>query len=380
MGKGRIKIRKSGRLEVLIRNNNQRQRLGIASNISSFSSSESKNLLTQLDNKDQVAWLNNLNPTIEGLINTFLVFYTFADRRPDGSLKEVSTDVVIDKDAMDFLDAMFKHYSQKLPKIKAEFKKFPKVESYGGNGNALITFSGGKDSTYMALETKAMPVHIAKINKATQTRELRAIISLSKHLPKNPLVVPLFNSMTLGHGSSRYELRDALIYALMLPVAYKHGAKKIYTGAYEESIWYSSTPKAINELNGLFAAKGLNLKVKQIGHLTEEGLIKAFIKKYPEIFKLTVPCVATDIRHDQYRNWFKAHFPKFPLHDGTCGMCGKDIQLNMARLLHDPEVLAMPYKVRKEVADYCIKRCDNEGVQDFIEKPLLKKIKKEYGS
>lgn len=374
-----IEIRKTGMLSISTNRNGKNQKIGVVDNIELFNDSKAKELLLELDRHGQVFYYGKLHPTIEKLIDTFLVFYTFADKRPDGVLKEVVTDVPLDRDAVHWLQGMFKHYDKPFPKIKAKIESSEKIKDYKQSGKSIVTLSGGKDSTYVALETNAVPVHIAKINRAAQTRELKAVLRLTPILPEKPLVIPLYNSVTLGHGSKRCEIRDALIYTLLLPFSHKIGASRIYSGAYEEADWYSDTPKGVESLNELFSEKGIGLSIHPIKRLTETELIRSFIKNYPEIFEMTSPCISSDDLYTQNRKWFKSKFPFFPLFEGICGVCPKDVQLNMARLIYDPKIVSLPYQSKKQVADYYLHKLNSEEVDRFVEDSLIGKIKDYFG-
>ncbi|MFH0831444.1 MAG: hypothetical protein V1886_01080 [archaeon] len=374
-----IEIRKYGMLGISLNRNGKNQKIGIMNNLELYNDSKAKELILELDRDRQILHYKDIHPTIEKLIHTFFVFYTFADKRPDGTLEEVVTDVALDKDAVQWLQGMFKHYDKPFPKIKGKIAESARIKDYNPSGKSIVTLSGGKDSTYVALETNAIPVHIAKINKAAQTRELKSVLRLTSILPEKPLVIPLYNSVTLGHGSKRCEVRDALIYTLLLPLAYETGADKIYSGAYEEADWYSDTPKGVESLNELFSEKGIGLSVHPIKKLTETELIRRFIKDYPEIFEMTSPCISSDDLYTQNRSWFKSKFPFFPLFDGICGVCPKDVQLNMARLLYDPKITGLPFKSKKQVADYYLHKIHSKEVDRFVEDSLIGKIKDYFG-
>ncbi|MFH1248897.1 MAG: hypothetical protein V1660_01990 [archaeon] len=370
-----VEISRYGRLGITTNRNEKNQKIGVMDNIGLFNDSNAKELLLKLEENGQVIKYKEIHPTIERLIETFLVFYTFADKRPDGNLEEVITDVCLDKDALNWLEGMFKHYQKPFPKIRAKIENPERIKDYKKTKNSLVTLSGGKDSSYIALESEAVPIHIAKINRFAQTRELNAVLRLTPNLPKKPFVLPLYNSLILGHGSKRCEIRDALIYTLMLPFAHKTGATKIYSGAYEEEDWYSDTPKGLSSLNELFSKKGIEVSVIPIKKMSERELIRNFIRDYPEIFELTSPCISSDDRHTQNRNWFKSKFPFFPLFDGICGVCPKDVQLNMARLLYDPKVVCLPYQSKKDVAEYYLNRIrSSKEVDRFVEDGLIKRI------
>lgn len=374
-----IGIKKYGMLGVSTNKNGKNQRIGVMDNLELYKDSKAKELLLEFERHGQVIRYRGMHPAIERLIDTFLVFYAFADKRPDGTLEEVVTDVTLDSDAVIWLKGMFEHYGRPFPKIRGKIEESARINDYRQSEKAIVTLSGGKDSTYVALETNAVPIHIAKINKVAQTRELKSVLCLTPILPEKPLVIPLYNSLTWGHGSKRCEIRDALIYTLLLPFAYETGASKIYSGAYEEEDWYSDTPKGVESLNELFSKKGLKLSVQPVKNLSETELIGRFIRDYPEIFELTSPCISSDDQYTQNRNWFKSKFSFFPLFEGICGVCPKDVQLNMVRLLYDPKVVGLPYSQKKKVADYYLRRISSKEVDRFVEDGLIGKIKNLFG-
>ncbi len=149
--------------------------------------------------------------------------------------------------------------------------------------------------------------------------------------------------------------------------------------SYEEESWYAETVQSNNALEKLFKQKGMGLKISPINKMSEEELIRQFIIKYPQIFKLTSPCVLSSDMYTIKKNWFMKKFPEFPLFEGTCGVCGKCIQLNMARLLYDPEVVKLPESVKRKVAQYYIVRSRQDPASSFVEKELLAKLEERWG-
>lgn len=356
------------------------ERLKIAQ-LQEYSKSRSRDILENLSEDGCLISFDNVDPTIQRLMETFFLFYAVADRRPDGSLKKVTTDIPIEEEALPWLEELFRRYKKPFPKLNAPIVNMPKVSRYKTTSQPLSTFSGGKDSTFVVLENDATPVHVAKINKSTQTRELDAVMRLRDSFSRQVNIVPLLNSVTGGHGSLKYEVRDGLIYALLLHTAHQKGADTILSGSYGESEWYCASPEAIALFNDILEKKGIQTKVQQLEGWDEEELIRLFIKKYPDIFEMTAPCVTSDDRYARNRKWFMQKFPDFPLFEGVCGMCGKDIQLNLARLLHDPKVLALERETRRAVAQYYLQKIHghrNTDILDFIEPALVDKICAEY--
>ncbi len=169
-----------------------RQRLGMVNDLSEYSKgSESSKYFSEFEKNNQIAWCKNLNPTIKGLIDNFLLFYAFADAKPNGTIKEIFTDIPVDEDALVWLKGLYDYFGQPMPGITGPKTKFAPVPGYKASGIKLSTLSGGKDSAFITLENNTIPVHIANINKATQTRELKSVSILSEKLPNKPLVVPL---------------------------------------------------------------------------------------------------------------------------------------------------------------------------------------------
>jgi hypothetical protein len=164
----------------------------------------------------------------------------------------------------------------------------------------------------------------------------------------------------------------------MTPVAQQYHANIIYSGAYGEKTWYSTSKEGVNSLNELLEMKGMKIEIKPIAELSEEEVIRRMIKQYPTQFYMTHPCVLDDMMFTIKRNWFKEKFKGFPLMEGSCGVCGKDIELNMARLMHDPLVAQIDYTLQRTVAEYYVKRSKQENSSDFIEPELVAKVQKKF--
>jgi hypothetical protein len=371
-------IEKEAKMRISVRGKT-RQRIGVM-NIDEFDNSQAKEILKKLKQNNQVTDITSTasHPTIERLIESFLVVYAFADKTPDGTLTKVISDVKLEQSVINWTKKMFEYHKQPMPIIDADIVESSKIKNSSNTYSSISSFSGGKDSTYIALEKNSLPVHIAKINQTTQTRELGAVLRLSEYFNKKPLVIPIINNLKLGPGPGRYHVRDALIHTLMLSVAYNFGARTIYTGAYLEDKWYSSTKEGVNSLNKIFDDAGLGVGVKLINDIGEEELIKRFIEKYPEVFEKTSTCIVSEKNYVQNRKWFKDKFPEYPLFEGTCGLCPKDTELNMVRLLHDPKVLKMPLNRRTELAKIYLRKYKNPNMKNFVEPELVERLKKEY--
>jgi hypothetical protein len=352
------------------------QRLAVVSS-AAYAPSPAKSIIESLEREGRTVSLET-HPTIETLINTFFAFYAFADKRPDGTLKLVETDIILDEDAIEWLRMMHDHYRQPFPDLHARTVNAPAITRTETSGRPVSMLSGGKDSTYLALSKGTLPLHIAKINKSTASREIATIARLDGRLPESPRIVPLINSLRAGEAADRYELRDILLYTLALPLAFRESSPTIYAGSYEEGRWYSATGKALSTYNDLLRTKGIGTTVEQITTMREETLIERLVKEYPGMLELTSPCIYSDERFRQWRNWFTKRFPSFPLGEGSCGVCGKDVQLNMSRLLHDPKVLELSLDERRDVAAYCVSRAHSGRTDDFIEQETVKSLKEAY--
>ncbi len=363
-------------LDLTITGCKSRQSIGLTPDLSRYTPSESKTIMERLDVQGLVFKYRQTDPTTQNLIENFMLFYAIADKKPDGSLKTVTTNIPIDKEAFEWLKDAFRYFDVKMPEFHAQFIKTPKIRTTGTD--TISCFSTGKDSTYMTLATDSIPVHVTRINRSTSTREIRAVEQFLPFLPRTPVIIPAYSSLKLGPGYQAYHLRDALMYMLMVPVAQDRKANKIYSGAYSQSTKYSTTAEGVMRLNELLEKKGIRITVEHITRLSEEEVIRRMIVQYPKAFAMTHPCVLDDMMFSIRRKWFTKKFPEYPLMPGSCGMCGKDIELNMARLMHDPQVARISQDAQKQLATYYVQRSQDKSIADFIEQELVEKVRQKY--
>jgi hypothetical protein len=228
------------------------------------------------------------------------------------------------------------------------------------------------------LSSGALPVHVTRLNKSTSFREIRALEKFLPHLPKQPVIIPAYNTLKLGPGNRTFQMRDGLIYAWMIPVAIEQQADTILSGAYEEEAWYSASKKGISSLNELLDAKGINVEIKNIAKISEEEVIRRMITQFPQQFYMTAPCILDDGQFSIKRKWFTEKFNGYPLMEGSCGVCGKDVELNMARLIHDPLVAKLDLALQRDVASYYMHRSKQPEISDFLETELVEKVRRKY--
>jgi hypothetical protein len=354
----------------------RRQGLGLTPDLSRYFPSKSLQVIQRLYNRGLVFNYANMSPTVQTLIENFMLFYAVADVIPDGTTKEVTTDIKIDRFAFQYLQGLYNYFDQRMPRFNANFIDAPKIKNSGSN--KLSCFSTGKDSTYITLSSKTLPVHVAKLNKATSTREIQALERFLLYLPKQPVIIPAYNSLKFGSGHKTYQMRDGLIYAWMIPIAIENQANTILSGAYFEDAWYSASREGVASLNELFHKKGIGVEVKPIDKISEEEVIRRMINEFPQQFYMTHPCVLDDLMFSIKRKWFIKKFKDYPLMEGSCGVCGKDVELNMARLIHDPLIAKLDYNLQKDVAEYYMQRSKQPNISDFIEPELVEKVRLKY--
>jgi len=363
-------------LEISIVNSKPSQSIGLTPDLSRYCESKSKEIMRSFNSRGMIFKYDNLDETTRNLIENFMFFYAIGDVKPDGKLKTVTTNVKIDLDAFEWFRGLYKSFGVKMPEFHARFVRTPKTKTEGDN--TISCFSTGKDSTYVTLSTNSQPVHVTRLNRATSTREIRALKKFLPILKKEPIIIPAYSSLKLGRGNNAYQMRDGLIYAWMIPIAKHCRANKIYSGAYGENTWYSTSKEGVANLNELLHEKGINITIEQIDKLSEEEIIRRMIVQYPREFYMTHPCVLDDLLFTIKRNWFMKKFPEYPLMEGSCGTCGKDIQLNMARLIHDPKISETSKNCQRAIAEYYVKRAMQENISDFIEPELVEKVRRKY--
>ena len=109
--------------------NGKNERLKIAE-LQEYSQSRSRDILQGLSDDGCLVSFENVDPTIQCLMETFFLFYAVADRRPDGSLKKVTTDIPIEEEALPWLEELFRRYQKPFPKLNAPIVNMPKVSAY----------------------------------------------------------------------------------------------------------------------------------------------------------------------------------------------------------------------------------------------------------
>lgn len=206
----------------------------------------------------------------------------------------------------------------------------------------VIPFSGGKDGMFHFLISKKNGwyphlVHVQNLNPAVCSDEKKYAERIAKKYTKKLDVIHLINSIP-ANGFATMRSRDMFLVSLMVPFAYKYGAKNIFIEGFgDESKFdlFSGKEVCMREFNELLNSLGLDIHIFWHNY-KEWEVIKLMIEDYPKMLKETNSCFSYPLLKKKMQEehlWPK--FKGFPFFKAQCGGCLKCYIINLARIVFD---------------------------------------------
>lgn len=323
--------------------------------------------------------LFSLPDTARRIVDSFLAFYLLGDNIPPPEINKVRINFPLDSSCLEWFRGLYNYWKRPFPELESEVQDFdPLTPSLNKKDKRLLAFSGGKDSTYLAIKNDVLPVHILGLNSKFKARELNAVNNLSRYINNTSILIPIENKNVL-FGDIGYQVRDGLIYTLIASAGLKLNASEILSGSYIEGPWYGESKEGIDKLNKILLKKGFESQVSVIKNLDEEDVIRNIIEINPEILNFTSSCVVSEPDFSEFRRRYNKDFSDPPLLSDSCGLCGKCAEINMARMLFDPKLSLTYTDSRIKLVRYYLERFSkSRPFRDLIETNLLNKVAQKY--
>ncbi len=321
----------------------------------------------------------SLPETAKRIIDTFLSFYLIGDDPSSYKDSTIKIDFPIDSVSMDWFRSLYDFRKIPFPKIQCELENFkPLSKSTSDKKVRLLAFSGGKDSSYLAINENVLPVHLIGLNNQSQERELKAVQQLSKLIQNDPIFVQIENNSTI-QGDTGYQVRDGLIYVVIAAIGLRFGTSEIISGSYIEDDWYCESELGISGINSMLDIKNFQSYVKVIEHMSEEEVIKSLIKLNPQILSITSSCVISEPDFSSFRRLYNTEFDDPELLPNSCGLCGKCAQINLSRMLFDSTIIMTDFESRQKLVSYYVSRyVKSNPFKSLVEYDLLRKATIKY--
>jgi len=268
----------------------------------------------------------------------------------------------LEKRVSDFIKRMYKVSGKPIPKITSRGGDIPgisylkqEVPELKDDG-VIVPFSSGKDSVYhflKAQKNKQSPhlVHIQNLNLSCCSEEKKYAEKFAAWKKVHLDTVHLKNG-TPRNGFETMKSRDMFLVALMVPYAFRYGAKDIVIEGFgDESDFdlFSGQIKYMREFNQLLYALGFWIDIVW-DDLEEWKILEIMIREYPLDLAHTNSCFSYPLLKDRMqKRIFWKKYPGFPFYEAQCGGCFKCFIVNLARIVFDKKLKCSKKVLRQYV-------------------------------
>lgn len=293
-----------------------------------------------------------------------------------------------------FIGSMYASEGKPLPRFYCPAGGNEQLTIGLGNSNydALVTFTGGKDSLWNLMRAqdeynRILAVHISGLNQSVASRERRYVEKQSGQIGFDLQIIEIKNSKS-SRGWKMMRARNFFLTALAVPLAAESGASRIYlegglsVGEDEDGDSYSHRASAWESFNQILAGMGLLVKGDWYDDQQEMGRIRDLLERKPEWLAqvmncLSMPVFVPGIRRNLLTKIGAKSERDFPLYETQCGGCIKCRTVNIARIVFDPEM----DKVDRELVRNYLRSTlvwmnrKSEQVADFVDSSFYEVLK-----
>ncbi len=274
----------------------------------------------------------------EWIFNQFALMHLAASDLP----LKIEVDFPVHWAMRKIIAQMYKFYGQTRPVFMTPVgREFPEPKPRHYEYDALVSYSGGKDSMWNLYKTQkrfgpdqVLAVHTQGLNTSNSRAEYEASQKQARSIG-----FPLRNlQLVNGSALKGYEVmrsRDIFMVGLLIPIAVETGAKEIIIEGFSEATSgepFSGQESVMKLFNDTLAEMEIPVKVNWYNK-PEMDIVAEMYEQKPDWMPLVCNCFCPQYCKPYHRKrWAERHNDLFPLYESQCGACVKCHIINLGRI------------------------------------------------
>lgn len=248
------------------------------------------------------------------------------------------------------LKEMYGWEKRKLPNIESPLfvPQFDIPRTH--DGKVAIAYSGGKDSMWnlwWASEKYGMEnvllIHVKNLNPGQNSEEAKYTERQFKEFGvKNHTIIELSNG-SQNNGFAVMRSCDVFLAGISVPVALMFGASRILIEGFAEETddeYFTGSSSNMRFFNKILKAWHIPVQVAWRNR-KEMDCVKDLYHNRPEWMPYVCNCFTRICYKIPHQKRCREKFPTLPPYDSQCGFCIKCRIINIGRILHSPEKIAI---------------------------------------